>query len=77
MNKTAPLYRQELFTDFETMYKLRHCDKKLSLPKSNNEYLKRSSSYSGAKLWNSLPDQARKAVTLAHFKKEIDDFFEE
>lgn len=75
LHNTAPLYLQELFCEYTIIYNLRCCDGKLFLPKPNTEYLKFSFSYSGAKLWNSLPDEARNAKNMAHLKKELDRFF--
>ena len=75
MNKSAPLYLQQMFTDYSATYNLRNCDRKVCLPKPNTDYLKRSFSYSGAMLWNSLPEQARKATSINTFAKEIDGFF--
>ena len=39
---------------------LRNLEKKLSLPKPNTNYLKRSFSYSGACLWNNLPKDLKR-----------------
>jgi hypothetical protein len=44
---------------------------KLFLPKPKTEYLKKSLSYRGAKLWNSLPDEARNKHSLASFNSYI------
>ena len=55
MNKRAPKYLENLFQEYKTNYSLRDIDNKLSLPKPNTEYLKRSFSYRAAKQWNELP----------------------
>ena len=39
---------------------LRNLEQKLSLPKLNTNYLKRSFSYSGACLWNNLPQDLKR-----------------
>ena len=74
--KKAPLYLQQLFSESNLTYNLRASDGRLALPKPRTEYLKSSFSYSGAKLWNTLPDIARKAKTIAEFKKELNQFFQ-
>ena len=75
IHKTAPVYLQELFSGNKTGYNLRDSCGKLFLPKPRTEYLKRSFTYSGAKLWNSLPNIARNAKTKAHFKKELKNVY--
>ena len=43
----------------------------LNLPKPGNDYLKCSFGYSGALLWNSLPENIRAITSIGQFKKEI------
>ena len=45
--------------------------RELNLPKPRNDYLKRSFGYSGALVWNSLPENIRAIKSIGHFKKEI------
>ena len=53
LNELAPDYLQCLFTERHVNdYNLRNLEGKLSLPKPNTNYLKRSFCYSGACLWN-------------------------
>ena len=54
-----------------SVYNLRDSEGKLTLPKPNTNYLKRSFSYSGAKLWNNLPKCLRNAVSVNNFKQII------
>ena len=51
----APEYLQRLFSQRDAEYNLRNLEGKLTLPKPNTNYLKRSFCYSGACLWNNLP----------------------
>ena len=37
-------------------------------------YLKRSLSYGGAVLWNSLPEEVRSLTVFPQFKKAINDY---
>ena len=48
----------------QTDYHLRNSasDLRLSLPKSKREFLKRSFKYSGAMLWNQLPNEAKNSA---------------
>ena len=54
-----------------TEYDLRGSYTSLQLPHSKTEKLKKSFSFSGAKLWNSLPTDSRNADTLSDFKKGL------
>ncbi len=51
----TPSYLQNLFSLRGKRYKFRNSEVKLNLPKPRTNFLKRSLSYSGARLWNSLP----------------------
>ncbi|CAH3156185.1 unnamed protein product, partial [Pocillopora meandrina] len=55
----------------ENYYDLRDSFRKLNLPKPRTDYLKRSFGYSGALLWNSLPENIRAIRSIWQFKKEI------
>ena len=70
-NGLAPVYLQDLFTERHTGYDLRDSFHKLNLPKPRTDYLKRSFGYSGALLWNSLPENIREIRSIGQFKKEI------
>ena len=50
---------------------LEPCTCKLNLPKPRTDYLKRSFGYSGALLWNSLPENIRAIRSIGQFKEEI------
>ena len=47
----------DMFTPSVTSYDLRDAKQRLALPKPRTDYLKRSFSYSGAFLWNNLPEE--------------------
>ena len=55
----------------QTNYDLRNSLTDLTLPKPKGEYLKKSFNYSGAKLWNSLPFDAKVAESVSQFKNII------
>ena len=71
MNGLAPDYLQSLFSQRHSVYNLRDSEGKLTLPKPNTNYLKRSFSYSGAMLWNNLPKCLKNAVSVNNFKQII------
>ena len=52
-------------------YKLRRSETNVRIPQPHTKYLKRSLSYSGAILWNSLPRHIREVNTLSSFKNII------
>ena len=54
LNRLAPVYLHELFSERHTDYDLRDSFLKLNLPKPRTNYLKRSFGYRGALLWNCL-----------------------
>ena len=67
----APEYLQRLFSQRDAEYNLRNLEGKVTLPKPNTNYLKRSFCYSGACLWNNLPQYLRNADSLGQFKRTI------
>jgi len=71
IHNLAPEYLQRLFSQRNAEYNLRNLEGKLTLPKSNTNYLKLSFSYSGACLWNNLPQYFRNADSIEQFKRTI------
>ena len=57
----------------DTDYDMRDSLRKLNLPKPRTDYLKRSFGYSGALLWNSLPENIRaiRSKSTTHLKYPI------
>ena len=70
------MYLQNLFHERSTDYDLRNSFYKLVLPRPRINYLKLSFSYSGALLWNSLPENVRKSKSVRKFKEQINHLFE-
>ena len=52
-------------------YHLRNTVNKLALPLPRTKHFKKSFTYGGAALWNSLPDYLRQASSLTSFKSRI------
>ena len=57
-------YLRTLFSIRNTEYKLKNNQFKLNFPKPRTNYLKRSLSYDGALLWNSLPEESYSISSL-------------
>ena len=75
INDLTPHYLRELFESRSTGYNLRNSENTLFVPKPSTNYGKRSFSYSGAVLWNELPQNVRAIGSLNQFKREIDNLF--
>ena len=71
MNGLTPEYLQRLFAQSYSNYNLRNSEGKLALPKPRTNYLKRSFSYSGATLWNNLPDSLKNVGSVDQFKRNL------
>ena len=73
LDKSAPSSLVKLFKykkEF-TQYDLRGSSISLQLPQPKTEKLKKSFSYDGAKIWNSLPANVRNSDTLTIFKNRL------
>ena len=75
INGDAPSYLQNLFSVRGSGYNLRDSAIKLNLPKPRTNYLKRSLCYSGALLWNSLPQNIRMLRSLPLFKNSLNYYY--
>ena len=65
MNLPQNMLIQCLFTQRHVNdYNLRNLEGKLSLPEPNTNYLKRSFCYSGACLWNNLPQDLKSVGSI-------------
>ena len=59
MNDLAPEYLQSLFSQRHSANDLRNSAGRLTLSKPSTNYLKRGFSYSGALLWNNMPESLK------------------
>ena len=76
LNGLAPVCLQDLFGERHTDHDMRDSLRKLKLPKPRTDCLKRSVGYSGALLWNSLPENIRAIRSIGQFKKKINHALE-
>ena len=60
-----------VFRDNLNSYHLRNTKNTLALPQPRTDYLKKSFSYSGGQLWDSLPKELRQATSLNDFKTKL------
>ena len=75
LNDDAPTYLRNLFTARGTRYTLRNSEIKLNIPKPRANYLKRCLCYSGALLWNSLPQNIRRLSSLSLFNNSLNQYY--
>ena len=68
----APVYLKQCFhyANSEREYNLRRSEN-LIFPKPKTEYLRKSLTFSGVKVWNSLPVYLKNKVSLSSFKREL------
>ena len=73
LNKLAPSPLEKLFEHKRniTQYNLRGSSTSLQLPQPQTEKLKKSFSYDGAKVWNSLSADVRGSATFTIFKTRL------
>ena len=77
LNGLTPDYLSSKFVDRSSVsnYSLRGTEGKLAIPQPHTNYMKNSFSYSGAVLWNSLPNELRQADSFSAFRAGCDRLF--
>ncbi|PFX20940.1 hypothetical protein AWC38_SpisGene14594 [Stylophora pistillata] len=70
----APRYLYSKFTWRDSAYDLRDSENKLNVPLPRTNYYRKSFSYNGATLWNSLPRDIRNTESLGLFKPNCANF---
>ena len=70
-SQNAPEYLNSKFRWRNSAYDLRDSENKLNVPLPRTNYYRKSFSYSGATLWNSLPCDIRNTESLGLFKRKI------
>ena len=73
LHDLAPARLSNFFRDScsANNYHLGNADDKLTVPLPKTEFLKKSFSYNGVKIWNSLPTEIRSCKTLSTFDELI------
>ena len=75
LNGEAPTNLQGPFSVCGTRYNIRNSEMRLNVPRPRTDYMKKSFCYSGAVLFNSLPQNIRKCQSLPQFKKAISKYY--
>ena len=72
INGLAPSYLSDMFTRTSSLsgYGLRSSRRNFELPKNRTNYFKNNFAFTGAKLWNNLPNSLRGEKSLDRFKSE-------
>ena len=76
VNNMVPEYlcSRFVFRSDTLTYKLRDSDGTLAIPQPHTNYCKRSLSYSGVVLWNTLPLNIRQSLSLNQFKSKLKNY---
>ena len=76
VNNMVPGYLSSrfVFRSDTLTYNLRDSDGTLAIPQPRTNYCKRSLSYSGVVLWNSLPFNIRQSLSLNEFKSKLKNY---
>ena len=77
LNGETPDYLSTKFifrNDTTTSYRLRNSEMRLVLPQRRTDYVRKSFSYGGVAMWNSLPTDIRVSKTLGEFKTKLSNF---
>ena len=76
VNNTVPEYLRShfVFRSDTLTYNQRDSDGTLAIPQPHTNYCKRSLSYSGVVLWNSLPLNIRQSLSLNEFKSKLKNY---
>ena len=76
LHDLAPVRLSNIFRNSfsANSYHLRDADNKLALPLPKTEFLKKSFSYNGARVWNSLPNEICNCEALPMFDKVISTY---
>ena len=77
LNGLAPEYLSSKFIAWShtTSYTFRDSVNRLTIPQPCTNYLRNSFCYSGAVLWNSLPETLRQAESLRNFKSLLHSYY--
>ncbi len=76
LNNLAPCYLTDLFQTNNSIHQYRTGQSNnLHVVKSKVEYTNRSYTFTGARLWNSLPQNVKDMPTLSSFKHSCKTYF--
>ena len=74
MNGMTPAYLEDIFTRNigRSVYNLRISRRNVALPAVKTDYYRNSFAYTGAKIWNALPDEMKYEKSMRTFKHKLE-----
>ena len=74
MNGMTPVYLEDIFTRNigRSVYNLRISKRNLVLLAVKTDYYRNSFAYTGAKIWNALPDEMKYEKSMTTFKRKLE-----
>ena len=78
LNGLTPPYLSQMFTHSASFhdYGLRSSRMNLALPKSRTDFYRNSFSFTGAKIWNELPNSLKEETSLKRFMGKLDHYYQ-
>ena len=78
LNGLTPPYLSQMFTHSDSFhdYGLRSSRMNLALPKSCTDFYRNSFSFTGAKIWNDLPNSLKEETSLKRFMGKLDHYYQ-
>ena len=78
LNGLTPPYLSQMFTHSASfhVYGLRSSRMNLALPKSRTDFYRNSFSFTGAKIWNELPNSLKEETSLKRFMGKLDHYYQ-
>ena len=72
MNGMTPAYLEDIFSSNigRSVYNLRTSWRNLALPSVKTDYCRKSFAYTGATIWNALPDDMKCEKSMGTFKNK-------
>ena len=78
LNALTPPNLSEMFTHSASFhdYGLRSSRMNLALPKSRTDFYRNSFAFTGAKIWNDLPNSLKEETSLKKFMSKLDHYYQ-
>ena len=78
LNGLTPPYLSEMFTHSALFhdYGLRSSKMNLALPRSRTDFYRNSFAFTGAKIWNDLPNSVKEETSLKKFMSKLDHYYQ-
>ena len=78
LNGLTPVYLSEMFTHSASFhdYGLQSSKMNLALPKSRLDFYRNSFAFTGAQIWNDLPNSLQEESSLKRFVGKLDHYYQ-